>query len=90
MYIVIYDDNDGLVVPMTWDADCDGAICSRSPNEAVALFETRSTARKAIEISTRFAQLCRAQNKPANADFLDSFKKNIHIVPLAPSKKEKS
>lgn len=78
-FIVVYDDDCGLCVPMGWDADCDGAICST--HESIALFATRSEAQTAIRISTAFASLQQLQRLPCNYDFIESLKK-IKIVPL--------
>lgn len=63
--------------PMGWDSDCKGALCAIHPP---VLFKSRIDARKAIRISTRFAQLQSAQGKPANTDFTDSLK-FVKIVP---------
>lgn len=67
MLIVVYDDESGVCCPMTWDGDCEGAICCGSG--AIALFDTRKQARKAITISKRFALLQKAQGKPEDDTF---------------------
>lgn len=82
MYIVIYDDGNCLCIPQSWDKDCAGAICSGSYNEAVAVFVGRAEARKAINISAKFAALRKAQGQPANEDFLGECIKNLRVVPL--------
>jgi len=87
MFIVIYDDDDCLCIPQSWDADCAGAICSGSRDKEVAVFESRDAARKAIGISAKFAALCKSQGKPANEDFLGKFRKNLRIVQLVPNAK---
>lgn len=88
MYIVIYDDGDMLYFPQSWDKDCHGAICYGNSGEAVAVFESRKDARKAIDISAKFAALEKAQGKPANDDFLGESRKNFRVVPLQPSAKK--
>ena len=62
MFLVVYDDQDCLCVPQVWDKDCDGAICTGNSNgkDTVALFDSRKAARAAIDISTKFAELCKA------------------------------
>lgn len=79
-FIAIYDDGDCIISPMGWNEDCDGAIESACPS--VALFATRSDARKAIRISTAFARLNEAQQGTANTDFLPPCLKNVKIRPL--------
>lgn len=80
MFIVLYDDEDALCVPLGFDPDCKGALCCRLGNSPVAAFRTRKEARTAIRISVAFAKLNHAQGLPANDDFL-SFRKNIKVVP---------
>lgn len=79
-YIVMYDDNDeGYVMPMGDDPDCEGAIQLIGP--AASVFATRADARKAIEISVRKARLDEAQGKPVNTDFTAG-RKHLRVVPL--------
>ena len=77
MYMVFFDDKDCLNIPMGWDADCEGAICTGGTPEPV-IFPNRKSAQKSIAISTAFAKLCAAQGKPANTDFTTS-RKNVVI-----------
>lgn len=79
-FIVVFDNNDGICVPMGWDEDCDGAI-EGAWTKPVAMFETRADARKAINISAAAAKLAIAQGKPANDDFTTG-RKHLKIVPL--------
>lgn len=69
-FIVVFDDEQAACWPMSWDADCAGALCGFS-GCGVALFTSRQAARKAIRISTAYAKLRKAQGKPANDDFLE-------------------
>lgn len=78
-FIVVFDDEQGLCVPMGWDTDCDGAVCAC--HDSVALFPDRTAARKAIRVSTAFAKLCVEQGVPANDDFTTG-RKNLRILPL--------
>lgn len=80
-FIVLWDDNQGMCIPMSWDADCEGAICCAGQRDPVAVFALRKDARRAINISAAFARLCKAQGKPENADFT-SGRSNLRIVPL--------
>lgn len=84
MFIVVYDDNDCLCLPMGWDDDCAGALCSPT-GDRVALFASREAARKAIDISAKFAALCRAQGKPANDDFIGTARKNVRVLACHPN-----
>ena len=68
---------------MGWDDDCAGAICG--VNKTVAMFDSRKAARTAINISTKFALLCKAQGKPVNLDFLGECRKNLRVVPCVPN-----
>ena len=81
--IVVWADDMGLCIPMGWDDDCEGAICGFQKD--VALFSDRREARRAIDISTKFAALCKAQGKPANEDFLGECRRNVRVVPLRPN-----
>lgn len=82
-FIVVWDDQQGLSCPMSWDSDCDGAICGwlKGP---VAMFSSRQEARTAIRISTAHARLLIEQGKlkPDGSDFLGAAAKCIRIVPL--------
>lgn len=82
-YVVLWDDNMGVCCPMGWDADCAGAICCL--DKSVASFASRKAARKAIDISTKYALLCRAQGKPVNLDFRGACRKNLRIVECVPN-----
>jgi len=78
--IVVWDDQQGVCCPMTFDDECEGAICCGSG--PVALFSDRKQALRAIRISKAFAKLCETQGKPANADFLGDAAKCIQIRPI--------
>ena len=84
-YIVVFDNDDSLCVPYTWNEACEGAIECGGRGESVALFETRQEARKAIAISKANAVLLRAQGKVFNSDFTDSLK-CLRILRLKPRK----
>ena len=78
-FIVLWDDNMGITCLMGWDEDCAGAICAS--DDSVAIFSDRKAARKAIDISTRYAQLCIAQGNIGNDDFIGSCRKCLLVVP---------
>jgi len=82
-FIVLWDDKMGVNCPMGWDSDCAGAICCMT--DSVAIFHNRKSAWKAIDISTKYALLCRAQGKPVNMDFLGACRKNLRVVPCKPN-----
>jgi hypothetical protein len=82
-FIVLWDDNMGVCCPMGWDDDCAGAICCL--DKSVAIFASRKAARKAIDISTKYALLCKAQGKPVNLDFLGECRKNLRVVACRPN-----
>jgi hypothetical protein len=73
-FIVVFDDQSSLCLPMGVDTDCEGAICISAGSNAIAMFENRNAAKKAIRISKLFAELQEAQGKPANEDFLSGYK----------------
>ena len=83
-YIVVFDDQNGLLIPMQFDPDCIGALTGFRRGD-VALFDSRADARKAIRISAALAKLFRAQGKPANDDFLEDIK-HVRIVGCAKAK----
>ena len=85
LFIVVWDDEMGVCVPMTRDADCAGALCAAGVREKIALFSSRKAARSAINISTKFAHLRQAQGKPVNTDFLGNARKNLHVVECEPN-----
>lgn len=76
-YIVVFDDEQGLCVPYGFDADCEGALCATGGD--VALFADRKQAQQAIRISTKYAELCKAQGIPENTDFLGESRKCVKI-----------
>mgnify|MGYP000614904636 CR=1 FL=1 len=82
LFIVVFYDGNCLHIPMTWDADCDGALCCSSIEEAAAVFHNRADAKKAIRVSTAFAKLSKEQGKTVNEDFISCLK-HIHIQPLS-------
>lgn len=78
IFMVVWDDQQGVCSPMSRDADCQGAICATCHGDKIALFLSKDAARKAINISAKFAALQRAQGKPENTDFLEG-RKNLSI-----------
>ena len=86
LFIVCWDDQQGLCVPMVWDADCQGAICGGiGEKDKVAIFTSRQSARKAIDISTKWNALLKAQGKPRNEDFEGECRKNLRVVECLPN-----
>ncbi|MEM6911072.1 MAG: hypothetical protein AAF555_05760 [Verrucomicrobiota bacterium] len=81
LFVVLYDDKGGLQCPMMWDADCEGALTAWWHPNPIATFPSRADARKAITISTKYAQLVKAQGKPENTDFTE-FKKHLRVEEL--------
>lgn len=82
MFIVCYDDQEALCVPMVWDETCDGAICCEvTKTDNVAIFTSRKSARKAITISAKWNALLKAQGKIHNEDFEGESRKNLRIMP---------
>jgi len=82
-YIVLWDDQMGVCCPMGWDEDCAGAICCSQ--KTIAIFASPKAARKAIDISTKYALLRRAQGKNVNVDFLGACRKNLRVVECVPN-----
>lgn len=82
-FIVLWDDEMGVCCPMGWDDDCAGALCCL--HDTVAIFHDRKAARRAIDISAKYAQLCRAQSKPVNLDFIGDARKKLRVVPCKPN-----
>lgn len=86
LFMVCWDDQQGLCVPMVWDADCQGAICGGiGEKDKVAIFTSRQSARKAIDISTKWNALLKAQGKPRNEDFEGECRKNLRVVECLPN-----
>jgi hypothetical protein len=81
--IVVWDDQMGVCVPLGWDDACAGAICAYTKHAAV--FDNQKEARKAIDISAKFAALRKSQGLMANTDFLGECRRNLRIVPLRPN-----
>ena len=81
LFVVLYDDDNGISCPMTWGDDCEGAIRGIWAKEKIATFASRKAARKAIEISAKFAALEKAQGKPENTDFTE-FRRHLKVVEL--------
>lgn len=82
LFVVLYDDGGGLQCPMMMDADCEGALTAWWHPNKIATFASRQEARSAINVSTKFAQLCKAQGKPENTDFTE-FKRHLRIQELS-------
>ena len=82
-YIVVFDDGMGVCIPMGWDDDCEGSLCCFY--KTAAIFESQKAARKALDISTRFALLRKSQGKCVNPDFLGECRKNIRVVECVPN-----
>lgn len=81
-FIVVYSDDSAIQSPMTWDADCEGALCCSCANDSIALFTSRADARKSIRISTAYARLQKEQGKPHGEDFTTGLK-HVHIQPCS-------
>ena len=82
-YVVLWDDEQGVYCPMGWDDDCEGGLCCIQ--KTIATFDSRKAARKAINISAKFAQLRLAQDLPVNLDFIGAARKNLRIVECVPN-----
>jgi hypothetical protein len=85
MFIVVYNDDCGLCIPMQWDSDCAGAICICGSGKVV-VFSERKAAQKAIDVSAKFAALCKAQGKPANEDFIGNCRKFVRVMACIPNR----
>ncbi len=83
MFIVIYDDGAGFIIPQQWDADCEGAIHSWLGGDPVAVFSDRKAARKAIAVSEAWNRLLKTQGETFNDDFTDpKLRKRLKVVAL--------
>lgn len=89
LFVVLYDDGGGLQCPMMWDAECEGALTAWCHPNPIATFRSKAEARKAITISTRYAQLVKAQGNHENTDFTE-FKKHLCVGELRLPGKEKT
>lgn len=81
LFVVIYDDENGITCPMQWDDECEGALSCWWGSGKLATFASRKDARSAINVSAKFAALRKAQGKPENTDFTE-FRKNVKVVEL--------
>jgi hypothetical protein len=81
-FIVVFDDEQSICSPMGWDADCEGALTGYTG--AVAVFESRADARRAIAVSRAYMRLCEAQGKPTNSDWRTGCAHCIKVLPLQP------
>lgn len=79
-FIVIYDDDDCIKIPMSLDKECEGALSCSTDDETAAAFVDLKAAKQAIRISTAYARLCKAQGKVANEDFLPPCIKHVKIM----------
>lgn len=79
-FIVVYEYDDCIKIPMSLDKECEGALSCCSDDEVAAAFEDWKSARQAIRISTAYARLRKAQGKVANEDFLPPCVKNVKIM----------
>jgi hypothetical protein len=82
IYMVVWDDEQGLCIPMVWNPQCEGALEGGiGKNDAVAIFTSRRDARKAIDISTKWNALLKAQGEIHSEDFEGACRKNLRVVP---------
>lgn len=70
-YVIVFDNDQELCVPMGMSSDCEGAVEAASIGR-VAIFPSRSAARRAITISTLHNRLLKAQGKMYNSDFIEA------------------
>lgn len=77
MFMVFYNDQNGLCVPFGADDSTAGAI--HGAENTPVMFATWADAQKAIRISIAKAKLDEAQGRPVNEDFT-VYRKNIRIV----------
>lgn len=82
LFMVVWDDEQGLCLPQVWDSDCDGALCGLCCGQAagVAIFDSRKQARAAIAVSTKWNALLKAQGRTYNVDFENGVRQNLRIV----------
>jgi len=87
LFLVIWDDDQGICLPMMWDGDCEGAICGGAvrKTDRVAIFTSRKAARKAIDISTKWNALRKAQGHIYNSDFEGDCRKCLRVVECLPN-----
>lgn len=71
-YMIFYDDDDSLCMPMGWDTGCSGAVTTDANPPVV--FPTRADARAAIKISRAFALAQKACGKVYYGDFIECYK----------------
>lgn len=76
MFMVFWDDEAGICLPMGKDTQCEGAIATAC--DAPVVFNSRDEANKAIKISRLFAQLQLARGESVNDEFLSGYK-NVKI-----------
>ena len=89
LFMVLWDDEQGLCVPMMWDEDCEGALCGGAVRsiDRVAIFADRKAARKAIDISAKWNALRKAQGHVYNSDFEGDSRKCLRVVECKPNTK---
>lgn len=87
LFMVLWDDGQGLCVPMMWDEECEGALCGGAARtvDRVAVFTDRKAARKAIDISTKWNALRKAQGHIYNSDFEGDSRKCLRVVECKPN-----
>ena len=82
-FMVIFDDDQGVLCPYCLDPDCEGALIAwLNDANPVVVFPDRASANRAIRISVAAARLAEAQGAAVNTDFLGGLRKCIKVVPV--------
>lgn len=87
LFIVVWDDQQGICAPMVMNTECAGALCAGvGDKEKIPLFQSRQAARKAIDISIKWNTLLKSQDEIYNGDFDRDQRKFIRIIECKPNK----
>lgn len=81
-YIVVFDDDMGLCVPMTWRKSHPGALRPPGKAEPIAVFHDRKDAQRAIRMSRHLAQMESEQGVICDDDFMPRNRQQIKVIRL--------
>jgi hypothetical protein len=81
-YMVFFDDHEMRCTPMFWSKEFRGIICSNMHGKGgVAIFANWKAARKAINLSSEWNAILKAQGKMYDEHFEDENLKYLKILP---------
>lgn len=78
--MIVFDDEQGLCCPMTWDKETPGAVEGAGSSDPIAVFHERADALRSIRVIRKKAELAKERgDEIPNDDFLGESRKFIKV-----------